>query len=416
MRDKSYRCTRFACYLGSVIQAVTVSVPPVLFVLFQDFYKVRYEELGILIFLTFALQIGVDYALSKLSGRIGTRLLMILCGSFNAVGYALLALSPILFPDRVFYGLLLAVLFYSTASGIIEVMTSPIVNAIPSKDQSASMAFLHSAFCWGELAAVLVTTLLLHFLGRERWQFILLFWLILPALFIYLFAVSPLPELQSGHEKGGPKLWRLSLFWFALILMIASGASEQAMAQWASLFAQKGLHITKTLGDLAGPCFFALLMGLGRVYYGIRGERMNMKRALILSACLCIISYLLAVFSPHPALSLLGLGLCGLSVSLMWPGTLMLSSRRVEGGGTQLFALLAMGGDIGCALGPYLTGLISGRMLDLSVKAGTLDAEETALRGGLLSAVLFPLLMILFVVLLTRVKTPEALEKRKKGV
>lgn len=402
----TYQASRKACYLGSIIQAITVNVPPVFFIIFQDIYHVSYAQLGTLVLLTFVVQIVVDLVLAQTARFFKPRTLLMAAAVCSLLGYALLALSPALFPNGLFTGLLIAALIYSTGSGIIEVMVSPVVDALPAEDKGSSMAFLHSFYCWGQLGAVLLTTLLLLLIGQGNWRFILLFWMLFPALDLYLFAKVPLPEMESGEGMGFMKsLLSMKLFWAAMMIMIAAGASELAMSQWASLFAQKGLQLSKTLGDLAGPGFFALLMGLGRVFYGIKGERLQMGRALMFSALLCIVSYLLTILSPWPLLSLLGCGLCGLSVSLMWPGTLVIASKAIPAGGTALFALMALGGDVGCSLGPWLTGLVSDGLqkTNLAQSLG-LSPDQLALRGGLLCAILFPILLMIFTPILTKKK------------
>lgn len=310
----SYTKTRLATYSSSFLQAISVNVPPVLFVIFQDHYGITYGQLANLILLTFVLQIAVDYLLSKTSHLFKPRSLLLCVGVTTLIGYILMTLAPLLFPKHVYVGLLLAVTFYATGSGINEVMSSPLMDAIPSKDKGSSMAFLHSFYCWGQLVAVLVSTLLLRLLGERLWYLIMAFWCIVPLLNIYLYATCPFPDMVTGHEEGGVRLNRIALYWVALFVMIASGASEVGMAQWASLFAQKGLGVSKTLGDLMGPCFFALLMGVGRLFYGIRGEKINMTKALVFSGILCVMSYLITVFSPWPLLSLFGVGLCGITL------------------------------------------------------------------------------------------------------
>ena len=394
----NYSTTRLANYVSSVMQAVSVNVPPVLFIIFQEEFGVTYGQLGFLVMLTFFIQIGVDFLLARISHKLNLRALMVGCGAFTLVGYILLAAAPHLFPVHTFYGLIFACFFYSAGSGILEVMSSPVNDAIPSSDKGASMGLLHSFYCWGQLAAVLLTTLLLRIVGRENWTWIIIFWMAVPIFDMILYIICPLPPMISGNENGGVKLSRMSLFWVALLVMICSGASEQAMAQWASMFAQKGLGVSKTLGDIAGPCFFALLMGSGRLIYGIKGDKLRIGRVLVLLGGLCIFSYLLTIFSPSPVLSLIGVGVCGFSVSMMWPGTLVLASKSMPEGGTKLFAMLAMGGDIGCSLGPWISGIVSDTATH-QFPAGHfgLAVDQFALRCGMFTAIIFPLLLMFFV-------------------
>lgn len=400
----TYKATTLACYFGSIVQAVSVNMPPILFVIFQEDFGVTYSQLGTLIMVVFFLQILVDLFLSRFSHLFSARFLMVVCAVLTTIGYALIALAPSLFPGHMFAGLLVASLFHACGSGIIEVMTSPITDAIPSEDKSSSMAFLHSFYCWGSLGAILLTTLMLFAFGRGHWRWIPLIWMVIPVSAAIMYLAVPFPPMLSGHEeKGHGTLLKSGLFWAAVMVMIASGASEQSMSQWASMFAQKALGVEKTTGDIFGPCLFALLMGSGRLVYGILGEKINLHKALMFSAALCVASYLLAVFSPHPVLSLMGLGLCGLSVSMMWPGTLVLSSKAMPKGGTQLFALLALGGDIGCSMGPWATGLISeGLSLSNLNEKFVMGVDEFALKGGLLFAIVFPVLLMIFLPIVTR--------------
>lgn len=409
----TYRLTTAGAYLCSIMQAISVNVPPVLFIIFQDEYGVSYAQLGTLVLITFCLQIMVDALLARKADRLPYRFLMILCGILTIIGYGMLCLAPVLFPQHIFLGLVFAAFFYSCGSGLVEVLSSPIVDAIPAEDKSSSMAFLHSAYSWGQLLAVLGTTLMLAAFGSSHWQIIPVIWMVVPASLVYIFSVCPMPPMKSGYENGRPvKLWTMKLFWYAILIMIGSGASEQVMAQWASLFAQKGLGVSKTVGDIAGPCFFAVMMGLGRVLYGVKGRRIRIRNALMLLCLLCIFSYLLTVFSPVPWLALIGVGLAGFSVSMMWPGTLVLSSSAMPQGGTQLFAWLALGGDIGCSAGPWISGLVSDALLTTkAAQASSLGADQYALRGGILSGLVFPLSMLIFIPLLTAEQRPKTAQK-----
>ena len=406
---KNYQITRLAGYTGSIMQAITANVPPVLFIIFQERFGITYAELGFLVLMTFVIQIGVDFLLARISHKLNIRALLRSCGILSVAGYGLLSLSPVLFSRHVFAGLVLGCLFYSSSSGIIEVMVSPVNDAIPSDNRGSSMAFLHSFYCWGVLGSVLISTLLLRLFGQDHWQWIMVFWMIVPIANLILYTICPFPPMISGNENGGVRLAGMSLFWIAMIVMIASGASELALAQWASLFAQKGLGISKTLGDIAGPCFFAFMMGVGRIYYGVRGEKIDLRHALRILSVLCIVSYLVTIFSPWPVLSLVGVGLCGLSVSMMWPGTLVLSSQAVPEGGTKLFAMLALGGDVGCSLGPWLTGIVSNIVVDAYPQGGMgLLADQLALRCGLAVTIIFPLTLFLFVARLKKKESSEA--------
>lgn len=405
----TYRSTKLACKFGSIIQAISVMMPSVLFIIFQEDYGVSYAELGTLVLMTFVVQIGVDYFLSKTTHLLNTRSVMMFSCILPIAGYLVMALTPVIFKNHIYFGLILACLLYSGGSGINEVMTSPLTDAMPSDDKGSSMAFLHSFYCWGCLGAVLTVTLLLKLLGRANWQWIPIILMLVPIFDLILFSLSPFPVMVTGHEEdNGKKLLRSGIFWAAMMVMIGSGASEIAMSQWASMFTQKALGINKTWGDILGPCFFSLIMGFGRLFYGFKGDKLNMRKALIISGAMCIVSYAIVIFSPVQALSLVGMGLCGLSVAMMWPGTLVLSAKEMPKGGTQMFALLALGGDIGCSAGPWITGLATDRLAvtDLNT-VFQLSSDQFALRGGLLMSIGFPVLLLIFVPILTKERKSE---------
>ncbi len=397
---KSQKKTLAACYIGYIVQAISINVPPVLFIIFQEDFGITFEQLGRLVLITFFVQMLVDVVMAKLIAKTGYRAPSVIAHLLAAVGFGMMALAPNLFPGHVYGGLVLAACIYAVGSGLIEVLISPIVQGLSFEEKGPAMSLLHSFYCWGQLGAVLISTLLLLILGRDHWQWIMAIWMLVPLINVVLFWNAPLPEVEAGEEMGGlRRLFKSKLFWIAALIMVASGASEQAMSQWASLFAQKGLQLNKTLGDLAGPCFFALLMGIGRMLYGIKGAKLNIKNMLTICGLLCIVCYLTVVLSPWPMLSLLACGVCGLSVSLMWPGTLVIAADALPGAGTALFALMAMGGDIGCSAGPWLTGFVS----DAAAKSQWLldktgmEAEQVALRAGLIAAVVFPVTLVLLV-------------------
>lgn len=405
----NYRSTTIANYLSVWVQAISVNVPPVLFVIFRDDYGVSLGQLGTLVAVTFVLQILVDFLLAKYSSKFSPRFWMASTAVLSIIGYGLMALAPVLLPNHIYVGLLAACFFYSCGSGILEVMSSPITDAIaretPDSDKGGSMAFLHSIYCWGSLLAILGTTLLLALLGKDNWMWIPVFWMIVPLTCLLMFLKVPMPKLLSGHEDKNDSLFKKKVFWAALLVMIAAGASEQSVSQWASMFTQKALGISKTAADLMGPCLFAIAMGCGRVFFGIRGDKLNLKKGLMVSGSLCVVGYLTTIFAPFPALSLVGLAICGISVAMMWPGTMVLSSDAMPKGGTQLFAFLALGGDVGCSIGPWITGLVSGGLSSTALNESFhLSVDQFALRGGLLCAIVFPILLLIGIPLLTKGK------------
>lgn len=377
-----YKKTLCACYLGATSQAIICNLTPLLFVTFQQQYGLSLAQLGFLVAFNFGLQILVDFLAGRYAERIGYKTCIIAAHIFGAVGILGQGVFPVLFGSP-YVGLLVAVTIYATGAGLIEVLLSPIVQALPLDGKSAAMSLMHSFYCWGSVLVVLLSTLFFHFLGRENWQWLTLLWAVVPAANALLFACCPIRVFgDDGQTMPIRKLFSMKLFWLFALLMLCSGASELAMSQWASFFAETGLKVSKSMGDLLGPCLFAVLMGISRLTYGIWGEKIPLRPFISVSGVLCVGSYLLAVFAPHPVLSLLGCGICGLSVGIMWPGTLSLAAEHCPAGGTALFALLAMMGDVGCSAGPSVVGLVSGAFGD-------------ELKAGLLAAMAFPVILIL---------------------
>lgn len=390
----NYKKTLTACYFGYITQAIVVNLAPVLFIVFRENYGLSYEKLSFLVLLNFVTQIFVDMLSIRIADRVGYRRYIIIAHSFAVVGLCMLGILPALLPSNAVYpALIAATLTYAAGSGIIEVLVSPIVEAVPGDAKSSSMALLHGFYCWGQVLVVLLTTLLLKLLGHSLWYLIPLMWALIPLQNIFRFARAPIAPVVADGEKKIPlrSLLTKKLFLFALIMMTCSGASELAMSQWASMFAEKGLGVSKTVGDLLGPCMFGVLMGCGRTLYGLFGQRLKPERLLVGSALLCVCCYLAAAFSPNAVVGLAGCALCGLSVSLMWPGMLSISAAEFPGGGTPMFGTMAVFGDIGCSLGPWITGMVSGAVISSSEAA---NAESAGLKAGLLAAVIFPLIML----------------------
>jgi len=391
MGNYTYRDTLHACYLGYITQAIVNNLAPLLFVIFQEQYHLTYEMVGRLILINFTTQIIADILAARYSDRIGYRSAVLIAHLCCAVGLICLSLLPWLLPSS-YLGLAIAVVIYATGGGIIEVLVSPIVEALPSDAKASAMSLLHSFYCWGQVGVVLITTLLLKIIGSHRWYLLPCLWAIVPLINLYNFShvplLSPVPE---GESLSGKQLLKVRGFWLALLLMLSAGASELSMVQWSSLFAEQSLGVPKVLGDLLGPCLFAVLMGIGRTLYGWYGERIRIDQVLLYSGILCVFCYMITVFSPFPMLSLFGCALCGLSVSLMWPGTLSLTAANIPKGGTLMFGLLAIFGDLGCSLGPWLAGVIS----DIASQSAIVGSSSVGLKVGLGAVSLFPALMIM---------------------
>ncbi len=385
----SYRHTIVACYFGYITQAIVNNFAPLLFLIFQDTYAIPLEKITLLITFNFCVQLLVDFVAARYVERIGYRVSIVIAHVCAAVGLVGLAVFPEVFPTP-YMGLLVAAIIYAIGGGIIEVLISPIVEACPNEHKSAAMSLLHSFYCWGTVAVILGSVAGMTLFGKDCWRVLACVWAVIPALNALYFTQVPIRMLTEPEEgMTGKELVSQRLFWLLVVLMVAAGASEQAMIQWTSAFAEAGLGISKSLGDLAGPCAFAVLMGCARACYAVFSERVPLLPALTGSGILCILSYLLAALSPVPALALLGCALCGLSVGILWPGVFSLAAEACPKGGTVMFAFLALAGDLGCGGGPTVVGLVAG-----------LAGDE--LRVGLLAAIAFPVLLIAGVSLLRR--------------
>lgn len=381
MKKLTEKHTIRACYAGYVTQAVINNLPPLLFLIFQAQFGLPLSKITLLITVNFAIQLGVDLLCARFADSFGYRPLIVAAHAFCALGLLGMASLPFLLPDA-YAGLLCAVALNAFGGGMLEVLVSPIVEACNTERKAAAMSLLHSFYCWGTVAVIVLSTGFLFAFGKKSWRFLCAVWALLPVINALVFARVPIGRLTKGDE--GMRLGELlkdGTFWIFALLMVTAGASEQAMSQWASCFAERGLGVGKAVGDLAGPCFFSVLMGCARVLYAKLERRLNLPAALTASGVLCVAAYTLAALSPHPALSLLGCGLCGFSVGVLWPGVFSMASAHFARGGTALFALLALGGDLGCSGGPTLVGLV----------AGTFGDE---LRAGLLAALLFPLALL----------------------
>ena len=394
MPKLTYRHTLYAGYLGYITQAIMNNLTPLLFLIFRDSFGIPLEKITLLITFNFFVQLFVDFLAAKIADRIGYRKCIVCAHIFSAAGLVGLAVFPYLFSDA-FAGLAAAVILYAVGGGLIEVLISPIVEACPTPNKAAAMSLLHSFYCWGTVLVILLSTLSLTLFGKASWRLLACLWAVVPAANALLFARVPIATLTPTHEGMALReLFSMKLFWLFVALMVTAGACEQAMSQWASAFAESGLGVSKAAGDLAGPCLFAALMGLARVFYAKYSERVRLLPFMIGSGALCIGSYLLAALAPVPLLSLAGCALCGLSVGILWPGVFSIAAAQCPRGGTALFALLALAGDLGCAGGPTAVGLVAG-------------VHGDDLKAGLLAAAAFPAVLTLCSVLLQRRIRPQ---------
>lgn len=377
--SKNYRPTKLACYGGYVVQAMVNNFLPILFVILQDNYKLSYESLGRIVLINFCTQIAADALTPAVSAKIGYRGSAIFSQFTAASGLILLAFLPGMLPSP-YIGIVISVIVYAFGSGMMEVVLSPLMELLPTENKSANMAFLHSFYCWGQAFTVIVTTLLVHIFGGSGWRFVPLIWAVIPITvgvsFTRVAVVEPPAEEKGGSLKGA---LNTRAFWCFVVFMICAGASEIAMAEWASMFVQKGLGISKVAGDLVGPCAFAVCMGIGRVVFGVFAGKYSVRGALIFNNILCAVCYFTVALCNIRAISVIACALTGFSVSLSWPGTYSLAAARFKNGGTLMFSIFALCGDIGCSVGPWLFGII---------------ADKAWLNAGFLVCSLFPILMV----------------------
>lgn len=385
----NYNHTLIASYVGYIVQAIVNNFAPLLFLTFQKSFSISLDKIAFLVTINFCVQLIVDFLSAKFVDKIGYRNSIVAAHIFAAAGLVGLGIFPSLFVNS-YIGLVLAVTLYAIGGGIIEVLISPIVEACPTDKKSAVMSLLHSFYCWGQVFVVLASTLYFTTIGIRNWRILSCLWALIPLLNAFYFTQVPISRpVAEGEGMPVRKLLATKIFWVLVVLMVCAGASELSMSQWASAFAEAGLGISKTAGDLAGPCFFAILMGSARVFYSRFSERIDLQKFILFSSTLCIIGYLLASLSPLPALSLAGCGICGLSVGILWPGTLSIASKKCPRGGTPMFALLALAGDLGCSAGPTIVGVIS-------------EAYNN-LKTGILAAIVFPIALIIGLLLCRRI-------------
>lgn len=390
----NYNNTRRACNAGYITQAIVLNLAPLLFVIFQNKFSVSLGFLAFLTLVTFLVQIVIDLIAVRFVERFGYRVLASSSQLVSAAGLVMMSFLPSLVIPEV--GLLIAALVYSSGSALTEVVLSPLAEGLPAEEgKGSSLALLHSFYAWGHTAVILFTTVLLSIFTDVLWWVIPLIWALVPlANGITFLFVPMIPMQESDAKHDGVKLFRYKYFALAFILMICSGAAEQAMAQWASYYAERGLGITKAMGDLLGPCVFAVMMAVGRTYFGLRGGKMKLNRALLVCSTLTFVCYMGAVFSASPIMSLAAIGISGLGVSLMWPGMLSVSAERFPRAGAAMFALMALGGDIGCSLGPWITGTVSDIIERYPGNLAGEMLEQHALKAGFLVGSIFPLVMI----------------------
>ena len=393
MKSK-YQKTLIACYLGFITQAITANFAPLLFLTFHRTYQISLGRIAFISTAFFFTQLLVDLFCAKYVDRIGYRRSVIASEVFSASGLIGLAFLPSLLPDP-YVGILISVIIYAMGSGLIEVLVSPIVEACPFDNKDSVMSLLHSFYCWGSVGVILLSTIFFAIFGIENWRILACIWALIPLYNTFNFISCPIESLtEEGEGLSIRQLCHIPIFWIALILMVCAGASEISMAQWASAYVESALGISKSIGDIIGPCLFAVMMGTSRSFYGKYGEKIDLMKFMIGSGALCLVCYLLSALAPLPFLNLVGCAVCGFSVGIMWPGTISIASKKIPLGGTAMFALLAMAGDLGGSVGPGIVGFV------------TQNANDN-LKVGMLAGCVFPTVLVLSVLLLRR-KREEA--------
>ena len=358
MKNTSYKFTIFSCFSGYITQAITVNFPPLLFVVFMNQFNLPFSQLTSLITITFVIQLFIDYFVSKLITTRNIKAFVVLSQVSAIIGLLGLSFLPDLFGRYNFIGLIVCACFYSAGSGLIEVAVSPIVENCPTNNKSGFMSLLHSFYCWGSAFTIGFSTLFFYFYGTEKWRLLAMLWALIPAVNAILMFIMPIPEIESNNNRNSNTVFKSKTFIFMFILMLLGGAAELAVSQWSSAFAETGLNISKSAGDIAGPFLFAILMGSGRVIFTIFGSKIRLINYMLLSGFILTIGFILAAFSPVPLLSFIGIALCGFAVAIFWPGTLSLAAAHF-GSSASIFGMLAFAGDTGCTVGPLLVGLVS---------------------------------------------------------
>ena len=389
---KNYKKTKIACYLGFITQAIAANFAPLLFLKFHMDYNISLGNIALISTCFFFTQLVVDLFCAKFVDRIGYRACIVASEVCSALGLVGLAILPDLLSNP-YMGIIISVITYAIGSGLIEVLCSPIVEACPFENKEATMSLLHSFYCWGAVGTILVSTAFFAIFGIDSWKYLAVLLALVPAINIYNFATCPIEYLvEDGEGMSIPSLFKTPLFWVAIILMVCSGASELSMAQWASAYAEAALGLSKTMGDLLGPFLFAVAMGICRVLYGKYGEKVNLTKFMLGSGLLCVVCYVLASLFSNPVVGLAGCILCGFSVGIMWPGTLSISSKKFPAGGTAMFALLAMAGDLGGSIGPAIVGRVT-------------QMAGDNIRTGMTIGLIFPVVLVIGLLFFVKMKS-----------
>lgn len=400
-KQKNYQKTLTACYLGFVTQAITANFAPLLFLMFKDVYGITLEKIAMIPMVFYLTQLLVDLAATKFADKIGYRACVMASQVLSSTGLIMMAILPEFLPVPLM-GILISVVLYAIGSGLIEVLLSPIVEACPFENKDGVMSLLHSFYCWGAVGVILGSTIFFAVFGIENWKILTFIWALIPLYNTFNFINCPIERLaEDGKRMGIGKLLKTPIFWLMILLMVCSGASEATMSQWTSAFTESAIGVSKTIGDLAGPCLFAMFMGVTRMLYGKFSEKLDLTKFMLICGIMCAVCYLLASLSTWPILGLVGCALCGFAVGIMWPGSISVSAQNCPGGGTAMFAFLALAGDLGATVSPTLVGSIS-------------EMAGGNLKAGLLAATLFPVALVVGLIILKNLKNNQVVDETVK--
>lgn len=386
---KNYKKTLIACYLGFVTQAISANFSPLLFITFKDTYGISIDKIAMIPMVFYLAQLFVDFLATKYADKIGYRNCVVASQVLSSLGLVSMAFLPEILPTP-FLGIMISVILYAIGSGLIEVLVSPIVEACPFDNKDGVMSLLHSFYCWGAMGVIIGSTIFFSIFGVQNWKILTIIWALLPLYNTFNFLKCPIERLtEDGESMSIKRLFKTPVFWLMIVLMVCAGSSEASMAQWASAFTESALGVPKIIGDLAGPCLFAMFMGVSRTLYGKFSEKLDLIRVMLICAVMCVGCYLLASLSPAPILGLVGCATCGFAVGIMWPGSISISSVKCPKGGTAMFAFLALAGDLGGTLSPAMVGNVS-------------KLAGDNLKAGLLAATIFPFVLVISLIILKK--------------
>lgn len=396
--DSKAKLVKYACYTASLSMSVVGNLPALLFITFRNLYGISYSLLGLLAVIFFFTQLVIDLVFSFFSHKFNIPLTVKAIPFITLSGMILYVLSPILFPDNVYIGLVLGTIVFSSAAGLGEVLISPVIAALPSDDPDREMSKLHSVYAWGVVPVIIISTLFLLFFGGKMWQILVSLFMVVPLLSAILFLKVKIPPMETPEKVSGAlNLLKNKSVLFCVLAIFLGGAAECTMAQWASGYIEQALGIDKIWGDMFGVALFGAMLGLGRTAYAKCGR--NIEKILFLGSLGAAVCYLAAAFVPVPAVGLVACGVTGLCVSMLWPGTLIVASDRHPAGGVFIYALMAAGGDMGASAGPQLVGSVTdfamsnGALINMAADFG-ITPEQLGMKLGMFVGALFPIVAI----------------------